>query len=262
MKTYKTHFSEKESDISIISDSKTAILKAKESFYFHRRNLVKFVTKNSVFLNSLSPIKVHTDFQIINIMAEVSDICDVGPMASVAGALADLMCNSMKYQDSEEELASSPCKVALVENGGEISIDSERPIKVALYAGENELNFNLGFLIRKEDCPIGIGTSSATIGHAISFGQADAVTIFAKNAALADAAATKIANIVKGKDIEKSIKKGLDAIDEISGVLGAFISRENKVGKTGKLPKFIKIEGDRYQILKKIRNFVEYDVFK
>jgi ApbE superfamily uncharacterized protein (UPF0280 family) len=198
-------------------------------------------------------------------MAKVAEICEVGPMAAVAGALADLMCYEMKNQNSEEKITYTPCKVALVENGGEISIDSEKPITVALYAGENELNLNLGFLIRKEDCPIGIGTSSATIGHAISFGQADAVTIFAKNAALADAAATKIGNIVKGKDVEKSINIGLDAIDEISGVLGAFISRENKVGKTGKLPKIIKIEGDKYQILKGIKTFKtisENDIFK
>lgn len=253
MKTYKTHFSEKESDISIISDSKRAISKAKESFYFHRRNLDIYIAKNMEFVNTFSPIKVITEFQIINLMAEVAEICDVGPMAAVAGALADLMCHSMKTQKNDENYILSACRVALVENGGEISIDSEEPITVALYAGNNELNLNIGFLIRKEDCPIGIGTSSATIGHAISLGQADAVTIFAKNAALADAAATKIGNLVKGDDVEKSINLGLDAIDDISGVLGAFISRKNKVGQTGKLPKLVKIEGNRYQILKKIK---------
>jgi ApbE superfamily uncharacterized protein (UPF0280 family) len=184
-------------------------------------------------------------------MAKAAKLCDVGPMASVAGALADLMCDSMKSRKSTEGFDFPTCKVALVENGGEISIDSEKPITVALYAGENELNLNLGFLIRKEDCPIGIGTSSATIGHAISFGQADAVTIFAKSAALADAAATRIGNIIKGNDIEKSINLGLDAVDELNGIYGAFISRQNKVGKTGKLPRLIKIEGDKYQILKK-----------
>lgn len=254
MKTHRTHFSEKESDISIISDSKRAILKAKESFYFHRRNLERYIAKDKDFLNSFSPIRVKTEFQIINIMAEVTEICDVGPMASVAGTLADLMCNSMKFQNADKKFDFSPCKIALVENGGEISIDSEKPITVALYAGENELNLNIGFLIRKEDCPIGIGTSSATIGHAISLGQADTATIFAKNAALADAAATKIGNLVKGKDVEKSINIGLDAIDDIDGVIGAFISRENKVGKTGKLPKLIKIEGSKYHILKRTKD--------
>ncbi|MFX1309095.1 MAG: UPF0280 family protein [Promethearchaeota archaeon] len=265
MKTYKTHFSEKESDITIISDSKQAILKAKESFYFHRKNLESFVTKDKHFLNSFSPIKVNTNFQIIKIMAEVAEICNVGPMAAVAGALADLMLESMQTCSVDQFSEFSPFKISLVENGGEIAIDSEEPITVALYAGENELNLNLGFLITKEICPIGIGTSSATVGHAISFGQADAVTIFAKNAALADAAATKIANLVKGNDIEKSIKIGLDAIDDIEGIIGAFISRENKVGKTGKLPQIIKIEGDKYQILKKTKDLIfpgDFEIFK
>ncbi|MFW9882340.1 MAG: UPF0280 family protein [Candidatus Thorarchaeota archaeon] len=258
MKTYKTHFFEKESDITIISDSPKAISKAKESFYFHRKNLERYIKIDKKFLYSFSPIKVNTDFEVINIMADVTEVCNVGPMAAVAGALSDLMRVSMKSQNMGE---SFPCRIALVENGGEISIDSEKPISVALYAGENELNLNLGFLIKKNDCPIGIGTSSATVGHAISLGQADAVTIFAKNAALADAAATKIGNLVKGNDIEKSIKSGLDALDNLNGILGAFISRENKVGQWGKLPQYIKIEGDKYQILKKRKNlFIPGDI--
>ena len=265
MKIYKTHFSEKESDITIISDSKKAILRAKESFYFHRKNLERYIAKEKHFLNSFSPVKVKSNFKIINNMAEAAEICDVGPMASVAGALADLMLETMKIQTNNQISELFQCKVALVENGGEIAIDSEEPMTVALYAGENELNLNLGFLIEKKDCPIGIGTSSATVGHAISLGQADAVTIFAKNAALADAAATKIGNLVKGKDIEKSIKTGLDAIDDIDGIIGAFVSRETKVGQVGKLPQLIKIEGDNYHILKKTKDLIfpgDFEIFR
>ena len=138
-------------------------------------------------------------------------------------------------------------------------------MKIALYAGQNELNLNIGFLIEKKDMPIGIGTSSATIGHAISLGEADAVTIFAENATLADCAATAIANIVKGPDIEKSIKLALDHIDDIEGVRGAFISRENKVGKAGKIPELIKIEGSKEKIIKeKIDNLIlgDFEIFK
>jgi len=127
------------------------------------------------------------------------------------------------------------------------------------------LNLNLGFLIKREDCPIGIGTSSATVGHAISLGQSDAVTVFAKNAVLADAAATKVGNVVKGEDIEKSIKNGLDLASEIEGVRGVFISRENKVGQVGKLPQLIKIEGDKNRILKnKLDDLFEgdFEIFK
>ena len=103
----------------------------------------------------------------------------------------------------------------------------------------------------EKESPSGIGSSSAKIGHAISFGEADVVTIFAKNATLADGAATRIANAVKGSDIEKSIKKGLDLVDDLEGVFGAFISRDEKVGQVGKIPKIIKIVGDEFTLIKK-----------
>lgn len=245
---YKYHFIEKESDITIISESKDAILKAKEVFYYNRKILENFVLKNKKFLKSFTPVKIKTDLPIIKKMIQAAEKCDVGPMAAVAGALADIMLETMISKDN---INLSPAINALVENGGEIAVDSQEPMKIALYAGENQLNLNIGFLIQNEDCPLGIGTSSATIGHAISLGQADAATIFAKNAALADAAATKVANMVKGNDIEKSIKKGLDTANDINGVYGAFISRNNKIGSTGKIPRLFKIEGEKGKILEK-----------
>ncbi|MFW9898252.1 MAG: UPF0280 family protein [Promethearchaeota archaeon] len=262
MKPYKYHFSEKESDVTIISESKKAILRAKEAFYYHRKILEEYVSKDTQFLKSFTPVKVMTDKDIINLMAETAFLCDIGPMATVAGALADLMLERMKDKKNSDFIHA---KIALVENGGEIAIDSEKTMKIALYAGNNELNLNIGFLIEKKDNPIGIGTSSATVGHAISLGEADAVTIFADNATLADGAATAIANLVKGIDIEKSIKKGLDAVDDIEGVRGAFISRENNVGQVGKIPKLIKIEGEKNKILKeKFENLFpgDYKIFR
>jgi len=265
LKVYKTHFLEKESDITIISESKSAILKAKKIFYLHRGNLEKYVLKNDQFLTSFSPINVNTDLRIIKKMAVAAELCDVGPMAAVAGALADLMLEAMINPDEKEGSNYITAKIALVENGGELAIDSIKPMNVALFAGNNELNLNIGFLIEKKDCPIGIGTSSATVGHAISFGQADAVTIFAKNAALADAAATRVANAVKGEDIEKSIKKGLDLVDDLDGVIGTFISREDKIGQAGKIPKLVKIEGDKRYILREKlddASLGDFEIFK
>ena len=255
------HFSRKESDITIISESKAAILRAKEEFYYQRAILERYIEKNNRFLTSFSPIKVNSNEKILKLMVDVAYKCDVGPMAAVAGALADLMLEVMKKKDNSGLI---PAKNALVENGGEIAIDSEKSMKIALYAGRNELNLNIGFLIEKLNCPIGIGTSSATVGHAISLGEADAVTVFARNAALADAAATRIANIVKGNDIEKSIKKGLDAVEDIHDLIGCFISRKDKVGQVGKIPKMIRIEGDKEEILKEKSNMFlgDYEIFR
>jgi len=262
LKIYKYHFIEKESDITLISESKGAILKAKNGFLRHRKILEKYVTRNNKFLKSFSPIRIKTEFEIVNLMSDASILCEVGPMATVAGAFADVMMDLMKDEDDPNIV---PAKIALVENGGEIAVDSEKEMKIALFAGYNELNLNIGFLIEKRNCPVGIGTSSATIGHAISLGQADAVTVFAKNATIADGAATRITNLVKGADVEKSIKSALDAAEDIEGVFGVFISRDNKIGQVGKLPKIFKIEGDKKIVLKnKFEGLFpeKYEIFK
>ena len=262
MKAYKYHFLEHESDITIISESKSAILAAKNTFYYHNPILHKFIAKHQEFLTSFSPLTINTNLKIVKRMLETSKICDVGPMATVAGAFADLMLEAMKL-DNKDRL--DELKIALVEDGGEIAIDSQESTKVALFAGFNQLNLNLGFLIKKQDCPIGIGTSSSTFGHAVSLGRADAVTVFAGNASLADGAATAVANAVQGHDIEQSIKKGLDRANDIDGIRGAFICREDKVGQVGHLPKIFKIEGEKMSILSTKRNpyyFEDYEVFK
>lgn len=261
MKKYKHHFTEKESDITIISDSKKAILQAKKSFFIHRKKLERFVANHEDFAKSFSPVRIKSNLKVIQLMIEAADLTNVGPMASVAGALADIMLEGMDIDDKLGRII----RYRLVENGGEIAIDTDHELKIGLYAGINRLNSNLGFLIKKSDCPLGIGTSSATIGHAVSLGDADAVTAFAENAAIADSAATRIANEVKGDDIEKSIKNGLDVTDDLLKVFGCFISREDKIGYTGKLPQFIKIEGTQNQLVKdKLKNIFkdDFEVFE
>jgi ApbE superfamily uncharacterized protein (UPF0280 family) len=243
---YKSHFAEKESDITIISESKIAITNARKEFYRHRADLERYIQSNKEFQSTFSPIRVNSQLEIITLMAEGAWICDVGPMATVAGALADLMLETMKTKSRSNPV---PARIALVENGGEIAIDSEKPMKIAIYAGENKLNLNIGFLIEKQDCPIGIASSSATIGHAISLGQSDVVTVFAKNATIADGAATQIGNLVKGEDIDQSIRTALEKIDHIEGVEGALICREDKIGYAGKLPKMFHITGEKDLVL-------------
>jgi len=239
---YKSHFTEKESDITIISESKKAIEAAKKEFYSDRAILERYIQTHNEFQTTFSPIKVESESKIINLMAKGAFVCDVGPMATVAGAFADLMLEVMKTKSSSNP---NPAQVALVENGGEIAVDSEKDMKIALYAGDNTLNLNIGFLIEKKDCPMGIASSSAKIGHAISLGQSDVVTVFAKNATIADGAATKIGNLVKGEDIEQSIQQALARIDDIEGVNGAFICREEKIGYAGKIPKMFHITGNK-----------------
>jgi ApbE superfamily uncharacterized protein (UPF0280 family) len=132
------------------------------------------------------------------------------------------------------------CKVAVVEDGGEISAISNVPIDVALAAGDEPLSRRFGF--RLAEFPIGVATSSGRFSHALSFGDAEAATVFCKDAGLADAAATAVGNIVKGEDPDSAIEAGIDAAKAIVGVEGALILYKGCTGTWGRIPQIIKVD--------------------
>lgn len=231
----------KESDIFIKTDKAKAIRAAILIIKYHRNHLEEYIAKHPDFLTTLIPIKIEEDApEIIKIMAEAAEIADVGPMAAVAGALADL---------GVKQMVKMGAKVAILEDGGEIAGVSNVPINIGIFAGYSPLSGKIGFRLHIEDFPIGIATSSGTVGHALSFGEADAATILANNATLADAAATAVCNEVKGIDFEKSIQNGLEKAETIDGIRGALIIRGKFAGIVGKLPQLLKIVGDSWKTL-------------
>jgi ApbE superfamily uncharacterized protein (UPF0280 family) len=227
----KENFSLKESQCTIISDRPKAIEAAKESICRSRQELELYVRANPKFLHTLKPIPAPEKPLVAKIMAQAAQKADVGPMAAVAGAIADL---------AVEEMKRVGCMVALVENGGEIMADSNQPVDVAVAAGDEPLSKRFGF--RLTEFPIAVATSSGRFSHAFSFGDAEAVTVFCKNAALADAAATAVGNVVKGDDAEAAIQAGITRGLSIEGVEGIFILYKGQVGTAGKIPQMIKIK--------------------
>ena len=224
----------KESNILFQSENSNAISAAVEVVKLHRENLERYILVHPKFLHTLKPIKVEENApRIVKMMAEAGGLVDVGPMAAVAGALADL---------AVEAMLTSGATIAIVENGGEISASSKESFIVGLYAGRNVLSGSVGFQINPSECPIGIATSSATVSHAFSFGEADAATIFADTSTIADAFATAVCNAVQGKDIEESIQLGLEAAEKKRDLIrGTLIIREKHVGSVGKIPQLVKI---------------------
>ena len=224
----------KESNIFFQSESSRAITAGIDAVKLHREKLEKYILLHPKFLYTLKPISVEeNDPHIVKIMAKAGKLVDVGPMAAVAGAIADLAVESMLYSEAT---------IAIVENGGEVSASSKEKFVVGLYAGKNAFSRSHGFQIDPSECPIGIATSSATISHAFSFGEADAATIFADTSALADAAATAVCNAVQGKDIETSIQLGLEAAEKLGNLIrGVLIIRGKHVGIVGKLPLLMRI---------------------
>lgn len=226
----KKSFTLKDSQCTIISDKQEAIQAAKESITRNRQELELFVRTNPAFLHTLTPIAAPEKPFVAKIMAEASQKVGVGPMAAVAGAIADLAVAEMK---------KTGCAVAVVENGGEIMATSNEPIDVAVAVGEEPLSKRFGF--RLTEFPIAVATSSGRFSHALSFGDAEAATVFCKNATLADAVATAVGNVVKGEDAQTGIQAGINKGSSIKGVEGLMIVYIGQVGTWGKIPQIIKV---------------------
>lgn len=178
----------------------------------------------------MEPVDVVDAPEVVKQMARVSKVAGVGPMAAVAGVFADL---------AAETMIKNNAKVAIVENGGEAVLYSNRPITVSVGAGNNSLSEQIGFNVSKFPC--GVATSSGRHSHALSMGDSDTVTVFAENAGLADAAATAAANMVLGGP-GFDVKAGVDAALVIKGVHGALAIRDSRVSIGGVLPKMVSVE--------------------
>lgn len=211
-----------ESDLFISSDI-CLEKEARQSLQKHRNFLESYIQKHPDFKTSLLPMEGDPLAPpIVRDMISVSDQCGVGPMASVAGAVSEFVARDLL------ELTSN----LIIENGGDIFLRAKKPITAGIFAGESPLSYKLKLLIKPEDMPLGICTSSASVGPSISFGKADAVCVISKSATLADAAASAVGNRVKTK---KDIRPALDFGMSISGILGLVIILGKEMGAAGQV---------------------------
>lgn len=196
--------------------------KALKSLLKHRSALEKYIAHHPLFLTTLSPYHTGADApSIAREMSQASLIAGAGPMAAVAGALAEAV---------GKELLSFSREI-IVENGGDIFLKTARKRLVGIYAGESALTGKIALEIKPEETPIGICTSSGTIGHSLSLGNADAVIATSSSTSLADIAATVIGNIIK---TEQDIPQALAKAQEVKGLRSITIIMGEKVGAWGK----------------------------
>lgn len=211
-----------ESDLLISSDTNLSDV-ALTSLARHRHSLETYIKSHPEFLASLLPLP-DDDLAppIVREMLSKAKICGVGPMAGIAGAVSEFVGNDLLNLTQN----------IIIENGGDIFIKTENKLITSVYAGESTLSYNVNFIVKPEETPLGISTSSATVGPSLSFGKADAVCVISKSATLADAAASAIGNKVKSK---KDIKIALDFGIKIIGVEGIIIILENEMGAIGQV---------------------------
>ncbi len=196
---------------------------ALQSVHRHRRQIEAYIGAHPDFLKSLIPLmKDDLAPPIVRDMLEAAEQAGVGPMAAVAGAVAERVgCDLMPLSGS-----------IMVENGGDIFLGMDREVRVGLFAGTSPLSNRISLRIRPEQTPLGVCTSSGTVGPSLSLGRADAVTVISRSAALADAAASSIGNLVQNA---ASIRNGIDRAKEIAGVLGVVIIVGNRMGAWGEV---------------------------
>jgi uncharacterized protein len=199
-----------------------------------RRELKNYIHKNRLFLTSLEPLEVGDAPFIVKIMARAATLAKVGPMAAVAGTISQLCLNFLLKQGAE---------YVIVDNGGDVALKTNKDVVMGLYAGESSLSGKIGFKIKQEKTPLGICTSSGTVGHSISFGRADAVTVFASEASVADALATTIANKASGDEDDEAVESCLEAADEFREYLqGVLVVVGEAAGTVGKIPSLVETE--------------------
>lgn len=176
-----------------------------------RLQLETYIQYHPEFLTSLFPLKEDPYApQFIREMIRAAGKVGVGPMAAVAGAIA---------QQVGEGLLNLTDQV-IVENGGDIFLKADRPLTVSMFAGTSPLSGRFGILIPPRQMPLGVCSSSGTVGHSLSHGIADAVCLLSPSAALADSAATALGNRVKRK---RDLENAAGWAGRIEGILGGVV---------------------------------------
>lgn len=228
------------SSLLLISEKTEGVSAALTSITYHKAQLQAYLLHNPFYRYSLEPLEVERWApRVVKLAAEAAWKAEVGPMAAIPGALAQLAL---------EALTSTGASVGLVEDGGEIAANSSQPLTLAIYAGSSPFSGRIGFQLEGNDFPLGVATSSATVSHAINFGEADAAVVVADEAALADAAAKAVCNAVRGTPRE-AVEKGLRRAERIEGIRGALIVYGEHLGIVGELPEIVKLEGKPGKVL-------------
>ena len=211
-----------ETDILVFCD-KVLKEKGEKIVYEYRRELLDYMDKNSSFKDSFTPIDMDkTAPEIVRDMMKNAAIAGVGPMAGVAGAIAEYT-GRVLLED---------CSEVIVENGGDIFIKTDKERRLGIYAGNSPLSGKMSLRINPAKTPLGICTSSGTVGHSKSFGIADAATIISPDAILADCAATQAGNLVKNP---ADLKTAIDYAKSVDGIRGALIILGDKLATWGEV---------------------------
>jgi ApbE superfamily uncharacterized protein (UPF0280 family) len=212
----------KETDL-LVSASSSLEMVTRESILTYRSHIENYIAQYPEFLTTLRPWHVSGPAPaIVREMTAAGEKAGVGPMAAVAGAIAESVGRYLLAYSDE----------VIVENGGDTFFKISDPVTVGIYAGKSPLSLRVGLRVASSAHPVSLCTSSGTVGHSLSFGKADAVCVMSDSCALADAVATAVGNRVQtSRDIQPAVEFG----KSIPGVMGLAVIIGKDMGLWGDL---------------------------
>jgi ApbE superfamily uncharacterized protein (UPF0280 family) len=206
-----------DSSVSLSGLSEIAEMKVREI----RKEIREHIGERESFISSLDPLEeVVSGSRAVSMMYRASERAGVGPMAAVAGTIAELVGTLLtEYVDE-----------VIIENGGDIWMRLSDSAIISIYSGDLYFKERIALRIGPDNTPCGISTSSGKIGPSFSFGRADSATVISPDAALADAAATLLCNMVESPE---HIEEAVNRVSEIEGVRGLLAIYSDKMAAWG-----------------------------
>lgn len=219
-------FTWKDTNLKVCSDRFDLVTRA---IVAHRTELEQYIISHPQFQLSLTGVELleHAP-EVARRMAAAAALTGLGPMASVAGTLAQI---------GVEAAMADGCSEAIVENGGDMFVLSGEPVTVGIYAGRELEGANLAFRLHPDELPVALCSSSSTMGHSLSFGNCELVTVIAREAALADSAATLACNRIHR---EEDLEAVLNEVGALGGIQGLLAVKNGKIGLWGELPEIVR----------------------
>jgi ApbE superfamily uncharacterized protein (UPF0280 family) len=211
----------RETDLHILAPTQVEA-QAYDAVYRYRNQLENYLARRPEFLTSLVPLPSDPLAPpIIRAMLAAARAAGVGPMAAVAGTIAEFV--------GKELLAAGTTEI-IIENGGDIFLHRNKDCLVSIFAGQSPLSQRVGIRIPFAHMPLGVCTSSGAVGHSLSLGKADSVTVLARSTPLADAVATRLGNEVSAQgDIDRALRTAQSFPD----ILGVVIILADRLGAWG-----------------------------
>ncbi|MDR0778898.1 MAG: UPF0280 family protein [Methanomassiliicoccaceae archaeon] len=226
----REHFEVGQTAVTIISE-RDFIQAAKEAIFDARSQIEMKIAKDPFFRTTYEPYDASPDDGIVvKRMCDASSLASVGPMAAVAGAIAEYAVERMVLCGS---------RYAIVDNGGDIAMISDKEVLVGMYMDVNGQRLSLK--VPPTGRILGICSSSASVGPSVSLGRSDISTVISKDVSLADACATTLGNLVKGRD---GMAEHLETVCEIDGIIGCLAYCDGMLGICGDVPELVRTDAD------------------